>query len=994
MKLLPFSFALGAAVTFVTVSALDNTTSYDYFDEETETYYYKKDRTLGTTRYKPYNSFISQPYVANGYIGARIPNLGFGFTYDQNENTSSSLLDNGWPLFNKRFSGAFIAGFFDAQPNTTGTNFPELLDDGGYESVISVAPQWTDFYIGVTVNNTEYVLDPQKTNETDFGSIENYYQELDMSDGLVITYYTWLNLIDVKVTVGAHRNISSLGFLNFELSTNSSDAVNITIKDYIDFTTAQRCGLNSSGFKDDGIFMTFYPTGVDYKFASIYSYLDVEADGEMVYSSNETYTEISTSVLLHSNSTTSVTKFVGIASDDMIYSNSSSTTLDIAQQVALEATDLEEALTSHDDAWSNLWSDTRVDISNDAYLTLAAEASIYHLLTNTRATATNLTSALSVGGLSSDSYAGMVFWDMDLWMLPALLPVAPDNAVAISKYRYYIHDQAKINAEENGYNGSVYSWTSGRFGNCTGTGPCVNYEYHLNVAICYSIWKLYLTGAIDDDYLEDYGWPILKDTADFFADYVEFNDTLGKYTTHNLTDPDEYANFKNNAAYTSVGISQVMKWTTLVAEQLGLSSSDKWSDIMENMYLPVSPDNITLEYDTMNSSVSIKQADVVLISYLDEQDGSLVDYFDYDKDRAYDDLIYYSEHQSSQGPAMTFPVFVAVSQKLNDIGCGSQTYLHKSVDPFLRLPFGQMSEQNNDDFDVNGGTHPAFPFQTGHGGLVQSYYFGLTGLRFSYNMSSNGTINRILHFDPVQLPLLDGDLTISGFQYMNTSLEITIGTVNATISNNGTDGSINLYVDSRNELSGYYTLGAGEILTVPVYLTDFNMEGSLTECKSFAYSLTSGMDGDVLDSLIDGDNSTKWQAVNKTVPAQVVIDLLTTETFDSGMIYWGVRPAANFSISVIPDIGFIANAFLTPEYFTTEYFNITSVLSDYDVDISSKYNATDVEVKITDLNYTSFDLNSSYEARYVLLELIGVLDDDEDDAGAQIAEFALFNSNA
>ncbi|GME96457.1 unnamed protein product [Ambrosiozyma monospora] len=233
--------------------------NYDYFDKDTETYYFQNERRLVTTKFNPYNHYTNQPYVANGYIGSRIPNLGFGFTYDQNENNTSSMLDNGWPLFNRRFSGAFIAGFYDAQKNTTGTNFPELLDNGGYESVVSVIPQWTNLIFELESDDVTYTLEPSLTNTSDVGEISNYKQELNMWTGVVTTSYTWLNLLDLKISVVAHREIETLGLVNVEISTNSSDPINLQVKDSLDFETAQRCSLINAGYDDHGIFIQVNP---------------------------------------------------------------------------------------------------------------------------------------------------------------------------------------------------------------------------------------------------------------------------------------------------------------------------------------------------------------------------------------------------------------------------------------------------------------------------------------------------------------------------------------------------------------------------------------------------------------------------------------------------------------------------------------------------------------------------------------------------------------
>ncbi|VEU23974.1 DEKNAAC105228 [Brettanomyces naardenensis] len=983
---------------------------FDYHDSSTDTYYYQDERLLATLQFNPYNHFTNQPYVANGYIGSRIPNLGFGFSYDQNANVTSSALSNGWPLFDERYSGAFVAGFYDAQPNTTGTNFPELLDDGGYESVISAIPQWTQLsFRAILANGSEFILNPQDMKNR--GQISGYSQSLDMAHGIVTTAYDWLNLFHFNISVLAHQQISTLGLVSVDITPLSpSNVSSLSVNNTLDFFSSQRCWLDKLGEDHAALWMTVFPENLPYKAATVYSLLHVTptlSNDSAVVTYNDS---ISANYEISLDCPSTLYKYVGIASDDLFDTNRSSKVFDTAKQTVIDAASLPwvDLVDSHKSAWTDLWGENRITVQDDSYLTLTAEASIYHLLANTRSSNDNVTSALGVGGLSSDSYGGMVFWDADLWMMPGLQAFAPENAAAVAQFRKYIHPQAVENALINGYNGSVYSWTSGRFGNCTGTGPCINYEYHLNVAICYSIWKLYLSGSIDDAELRTLGWPIMRDTADFFSEYVKYNDTLGKYTTHNLTDPDEYANFKNNAAYTSIGIAQVMKWATLVGNYLGEKLTPQWKPVMDNMYLAVSDDNVTLEYDTMNSSVSVKQADVVLISYIDDQDGFLPNVYGYDKNRAYTDLVYYSDRQAPQGPAMTYPVYMAVSEKLNDYGCGYHTYLQQSVRPFIRFPFAQMSEQNNDDYETNGGTHPAFPFLTGHGGVVQSYYFGLLGLRYSYSTGADNKIQRVLHVDPVNLPRFSGNFSIDGFHYLNETIDIDVDSTGCGAGNNDSSScsatfishghsntSVFLYVDNRNAHGGLHELSSGASLTVPLFVPAMNLEGSYAECLADTAAVSEGVDGDVLDAIVDGDNSTSWQVLDKTQASRVMIDLKAEHSFTKGAIVWGPRPAKTFTVSILPggedlsksDMVRVRKTF-DPD--TESYYNVTTIVSSQEVKITSPFNADDVEVKIQDMNYTTFELGSTYTARYVVLDVMGVIDKDDNAQGAEIAEFGLF----
>ena len=174
---------------------------------------------------------------------------------------------------------------------------------------------------------------------------------------------------------------------------------------------------------------------------------------------------------------------------------------------------------SHKNAWKRIYKDASIEIPSDGLLEMTAKSSIYHLLANTRSHNVSEDRGLPIGvsGLSSDSYGGMVFWDSDLWILPALLPFFPNAARQINNYRNASLHQAKLNAEKYGYDGALYPWTSGRYANCTSTGPCVDYEYHINVDIALSSFAIYMNGDEDDERSEEYlrytTWPFVENAA-------------------------------------------------------------------------------------------------------------------------------------------------------------------------------------------------------------------------------------------------------------------------------------------------------------------------------------------------------------------------------------------------------------------------------------------------------------------------------------------------
>jgi alpha,alpha-trehalase len=923
--------------------------------------------------------------------------LGQGFTYDQlTPEGNPEQLSNGWPLFNKRYAGAFIAGFFNIQAKAEGTNFPELSKNG-YDSFIASVPQWTTLSLSLLRDNKVYTLDPSLPYPA-IGEIKNYAQNLSLSDGIVTTEFTWLNSIHVKYTVVAHKSIINLGVVDLQVTNLDPKAtVELEVEDSIDFNSSHRCQLTGLGHDNNGIFMTFQPSELSTVNGAIYSRLQCDENIDRS-NTNDTTTQGFT-LKLAPGASSEISKYVGIVSSDLdpVKYVTKDDVLNFATQVAISnAVSVEKLIASHDSAWADqINALPQITFGGNELLTLAARSSIFHLAANTRPEAQGLTSAVGVGGLSSDSYAGLVFWDADLWMMNGVLPFMPLHAKSFVNYRLHTHEQAKENVPQ-GFDGAVYPWTSGRYGNCTATGPCIDYEYHINMAVAQSAWHIYLSGAADDAYLESVVYPLVNDAATFYADYlVHYDDNLGKYTTHNLTDPDEYANHVDNGAYTNAGISAVMKWAIAVSNHLGKKVPDSYEKIVGNMYLATSDnaDNITLEFSGMNSSVGVKQADVIMMTYPLEDE--LIT-----QDQAYTNMEYYSLKQVSYGPAMTFPIFSTVASKLATSGCASQSYLMKSVSPFLRGPFAQFAEQNNDDFSTNGGTHPAFPFLTAHGGFLQSIVQGLTGLRFDYEVE-NGKLERFLNIDPVAIPCLGDDSRYDGIKFSNHSLSLEIHGSNCTITSHGAfdksaNDTIKIKIGDRNSKNGSYYLSKDESLTFDVFNPGMTYKSSISECKLATFTnITDGAIGDSAASINDGDNTTRWQAASNSTTAKLLIDLLEVKNMSSIYVNWGDKPAASWkvlalnddydfedSLTLLSQVDFGNNlhqsfAYLNPAEILYNQEDIFQTLIDEKVPISAPFNQKEVsEVQLPSaVNSTTHNFDHPIQARFALIEAEGIHDE-------------------
>ena len=114
-------------------------------------------------------------------------------------------------------------------------------------------------------------------------------------------------------------------------------------------------------------------------------------------------------------------------------------------------------LAEHREAWARRWSDARVVIEGDAESELAARFAVFHLL---GAAPDDGEAAVGARGLTGSAYGGHVFWDADVFVLPALAALRPGAARAMLEYRIRRLPAARAAAEAQGRHGARFPWES------------------------------------------------------------------------------------------------------------------------------------------------------------------------------------------------------------------------------------------------------------------------------------------------------------------------------------------------------------------------------------------------------------------------------------------------------------------------------------------------------------------------------------------------------
>jgi protein-glucosylgalactosylhydroxylysine glucosidase len=385
----------------------------------------------------------------------------------------------------------------------------------------------------------------------------------------------------------------------------------------------------------------------------------------------------------------------------------------------------------HEKAWQDLW-ESDIKIEGDAQAQQDMHSMLYHLYSFVRE---NTALAPSPMGLSGLGYNGHAFWDGEIWMYPVLLVMHPELAKSMMEYRFQRLEQAKRNAFAKGFKGAMYPWESAASGAeetpvWALSGP---FEHHISADVAIAAWNYFLVTK-DTIWLRDKGWPVLKETADFWCSRVERNGP-GHYDIKNVVAADEWAENVDNNAFTNAAAKANLQYAALASSVLRVKADSDWLHVAANIPILVMENGVTREHATYKGE-AIKQGDVNLLAYPLK---TITDPAQIKKD-----LEYYETRVPNEGtPAMTQAIFSLIHSRL---GNASRAYywFKDAYLPNLNPPFRVIAE-------TKGGTNPYFA--TGAGGVLQTVIMGFGGI----DITSEG-IQQV----PSVLPVTWKKLTITG----------------------------------------------------------------------------------------------------------------------------------------------------------------------------------------------------------------------------------------
>ncbi|ATL30202.1 discoidin domain-containing protein [Streptomyces formicae] len=785
------------------------------------------------------------PYVGNGYLGVRVPPAGTGYSPpdpgDKGEKT-------GWPLYTPRYDGAFAAGLYARGPENT-----------AHREAIAALPHWTA--LDLTVGGETY---------GPHSHVSGYRQTMNLRCGFVRTSLTWTTTdgrrTDLTYDVLTARDRAHTGAVRLRLTPHWTGTATVT--DRIDGRGARRIAQTGGGPRGKKTMDVAFRTDGTRADGAVASTLKAPGVTHAAGRARELSNSQAAEFRVRDGGTYDVTKYVGVDTTRATHTPHSPRAA--AQRASRRAAALgwDALFASHAAAWRRLWT-SDIELPGRPDLQLWARAAQYGLLSSTRAGSRD---SIAPAGLTSDNYAGMIFWDAETWMLPALLATRPELAEPVLAYRHFTRDAARENARKTSVKGLFYPWTSASRGalwsECQSWYPphCVQ-QNHLQGDIALAAWQYYLATG-DRAWLRERGGPLLKGIAEYWMSRITRN-TDGSYSIQNVAGPDEYSNGVTDGVYTNAVAATSLRAAARAARVLGERAPASWTRTADRIRIPYDKKRkIYLQYAGYDGS-TIKQADTVLLTYpLD---------WPMPKGAAAATLDHYSARTDPEGPAMTDSVHAIDAAAIGEPGCASYTYLQRSVRPFMRGPFALFSESRGTKAgagDALAGS-PAQDFLTGKGGFLQVFTHGLTGLRLHEGDA--------LRLDPTLPPQLAKGVTLRGMRWRGRTFDITIGPKRTTVRL--TSGDVFRITSPRD---GTLTATPHSPATLTTRRPDLTPTTNAARCRPA--KATSEDPGLYAAAAVDGNPVTTWSPTARN--ASLTVDLGRPTRLGAITPKWAVRPAS------------------------------------------------------------------------------------------------------
>jgi len=189
-------------------------------------------------------------------------------------------------------------------------------------------------------------------------------------------------------------------------------------------------------------------------------------------------------------------------------------------------------------------------------------------------------SGIPAKGLTSQTYDGHYFWDMEMYILPFLIYTSPRLARNLLQYRYSILDKARERARAVSQKGALFPWRTINGEEASAYYAAGTAQYHINAAIAHGIVK-YVDITGDREFLHECGAEILVETARLWFDLGFFSSRHdGRFCIHRVTGPDEYTTVVNNNTYTNLMARENLRFAADAVDKMREESPEHYQALV------------------------------------------------------------------------------------------------------------------------------------------------------------------------------------------------------------------------------------------------------------------------------------------------------------------------------------------------------------------------------------------------------------------------------
>ena len=455
-----------------------------------------------------------------------------------------------------------------------------------------------------------------------------------------------------------------------------------------------------------------------------------------------------------------------------------------------------------------LWSSDYIKLdSTEAIDQFAINYSMYHMFVMTPAHDARMN--IGAKGLSGEGYKGHAFWDTEVFLLPRFILQNPKVARRLLEYRYLGLEGARRKAKEEGYEGAMFPWEAANpedgevtpiFGGIdvyTGEREVIKtgkIEIHITSDVAFGVYS-YFNYTNDVDFMEQYGYEIVMETARFWSSRLETSTEDAFLHITNVIGPDEYKEHIDDNAYTNYLAKWNMEYAVSIYDELAatnqplldaLNEKIQFNQIVEiireraeKIYIPTPGEDLIIDQDRTYRSLpeidltKYKEADrvgLIMADYNFEQMAS----FKVSKQADIMVLfLLFGEKWNEEIKKANFEYYEPFCLHDSSLSFSTYSILANDIEntsySYELFKKAAMIDIGQEMHACDAGVHAA-----SYGGVWQCIMFGFAGIRM---------IGTSLHVNP-KLPNEINEIAFNMF-YQNQPLHVEITKSSVSIENKG-----------------------------------------------------------------------------------------------------------------------------------------------------------------------------------------------------------------